>query len=105
MLVIFSMLCLLHSSPKQFTVRGSQFFLKMCPPFLSVLVSALFRWPCGPGSEQVVASMPPKVIMERSLKLAMASCVPSEGLVGNHYGRLQWASWVSMEHKWTSTAL
>ena len=33
--------------PKQFTVRGSQFFLKMCPPFLSLLVSALFRWPCS----------------------------------------------------------
>ena len=24
--------------PKQFTVRGSQFFLKMCPPFVSLLV-------------------------------------------------------------------
>ena len=35
------------SFPKQFTVRGSQFFLKMCPPFVSVLVSALFRWPCS----------------------------------------------------------
>ena len=33
--------------PKQFTVRGSQFFLKMCPPFVSLLVSALFRWPCS----------------------------------------------------------
>ena len=32
---------------KQFTVRGSQFFLKMCPPFLSLLVSALFCWPCS----------------------------------------------------------
>ena len=31
--------------PKQFTVRGSQFFLKMCPPFVPLLVSALFRWP------------------------------------------------------------
>ena len=28
---------------KQFTVRGSQFFLKMCPPFVSLVVSALFR--------------------------------------------------------------
>ena len=25
----------------------SQFFLKMCPPFLSLLVSAHFRWPCS----------------------------------------------------------
>ena len=33
--------------PKQFSVRGSQFFLKMCPPFLSLLVSVLFRWPCS----------------------------------------------------------
>ena len=33
--------------PKQFAVRGSQFFLKMCPPFVSLLVSALFRWPCS----------------------------------------------------------
>ena len=33
--------------PKQFTVRGSQFFLKMCPPFVSLLVSALFGWPCS----------------------------------------------------------
>ena len=33
--------------PKQFTVRGAQFFLKMCPPFVSLLVSALFRWPCS----------------------------------------------------------
>ena len=32
---------------KQFTVRGSQFFLKMCPLFVSLLVSALFRWPCS----------------------------------------------------------
>ena len=32
-------------SPKHFTVRGSQFVLKMCPPFLSLLVSGLFRWP------------------------------------------------------------
>ena len=30
------------SFPKQFTVRGSQFFLKMCPPFVLVLASALF---------------------------------------------------------------
>ena len=34
-----------YSFQKQFTVRGSQFFLKMCPPFLSLL--ALFRWPCS----------------------------------------------------------
>ena len=27
--------------------RVSQFFLKMCPPFVSLLVSALFRWPCS----------------------------------------------------------
>ena len=33
--------------PKQFTVRGSQFFPKMCPPFVSLLVSALSRWPCS----------------------------------------------------------
>ena len=33
--------------PKQFTVRGSQFFLTMCLPFVSLLVSALFRWPCS----------------------------------------------------------
>ena len=33
--------------PKQFTVRGSQFFLKMCPPFVSLLVSAHFHWPCS----------------------------------------------------------
>ena len=30
-----------HFPPKQFTVRGSQFFLEMCPPFVSLLVSAL----------------------------------------------------------------
>ena len=29
-----------HFPPKQFTVRGSQFFLEMCPPFVSLLVSA-----------------------------------------------------------------
>ena len=35
----------LNISPfKQFTLRGSQFFLKMCPPFVSLLVSALFCW-------------------------------------------------------------
>ena len=33
--------------PKQFTVRGSQFFLKMCPPFVSLMVSAHFHWPCS----------------------------------------------------------
>ena len=27
--------------------RGSQFFLKMCAPFVSLLVSTLFRWPCS----------------------------------------------------------
>ena len=32
---------------KQFTVKGSQFFLKMCPPFVLVLVSAHFHWPCS----------------------------------------------------------
>ena len=32
---------------KQFTVRGSQFFLKMCPPFVSLLAPALFYWPCS----------------------------------------------------------
>ena len=55
-----------HFFPKQFTVRGSQFFLKMCPPFvslpfsanhvtvlficlpgLSLVSSALFCWPCS----------------------------------------------------------
>ena len=36
-----------HFFPKQFTVRGSQFFLKMCPPFLSLLVSSHFHWPCS----------------------------------------------------------
>ena len=36
-----------HFFPKQFTVRGSQFFLKMCPPFVSLLVSAHFHWPCS----------------------------------------------------------
>ena len=34
-----------YSFLKQFTVRGSQFFFIMCPPFLSLL--ALFRWPCS----------------------------------------------------------
>ena len=33
--------------PKQFTVGGSQFFLKMCPPFVSLLVSAHFHSPCS----------------------------------------------------------
>ena len=33
--------------PKQFTVRGSQVFLNICPPFVSLLVSALFCWPCS----------------------------------------------------------
>ena len=37
----------LHFFPKQFTVRGSQFFLKTCPPFVSLLVSAHFHWPCN----------------------------------------------------------
>ena len=36
-----------HFFPKQFTVRGSQFFLKTCPPFVSLLVSAHFHWPCN----------------------------------------------------------
>ena len=36
-----------HFFPKQFTVRGSQFFLKMCPPFVSLLASAHFHWPCS----------------------------------------------------------
>ena len=36
------------SPPKQFTVRGSQLFLEMCPP-LSLLVSSLVRWPCRSG--------------------------------------------------------
>ena len=35
--------CVSHFFPKQFTVRGSQFFLKMCPPFVSLLVSAHFH--------------------------------------------------------------
>ena len=35
------------SFPKQFTVTSSQFFLKMCPPCVSLLVSALFRWLCS----------------------------------------------------------
>ena len=34
-------------SPKQFTVGVSQFFLKTCPPFVSLLVSAHFHWPCN----------------------------------------------------------
>ena len=36
-----------YSFPNQCTSRGSQFFLKTCPPFLSLLASALFRWPCS----------------------------------------------------------
>ena len=36
-----------HFFPKQFTVRGSQFFLNMCLPFVSLLVLALIRWPCS----------------------------------------------------------
>ena len=36
-----------HFFPKQFTVGVSQFFLKTCPPFVSLLVSAPFRWPCS----------------------------------------------------------
>ena len=39
--------CVSHFFPKQFTVRGSQFFLKTCPPFVSLLVSAHFHWPCS----------------------------------------------------------
>ena len=128
----------------------------------------LFAQPIsGSGSEQVLASMPPKVVMERSLKMSFGDgklCAIPQGLVGNHCGRewlkLQWTSqalltllcssctssipknaslasslkvqelklkrslkrrrtsqrdrrgpvhrwwqWVSMEHKWTSTAL
>ena len=35
-------------SPNSFPLRRvSQFFLKMCPPFLSLLVSTHFRWPCS----------------------------------------------------------
>ena len=33
--------------PQTVCVRGSQFFLKMRPPFVSLLASALFRWPCS----------------------------------------------------------
>ena len=47
----------------------------------------------GSGSEQVLASMPPKVVMERSLKMSFGDgklCI-SQGLVGNHYGR-EWLS-------------
>ena len=36
-----------YSFPNQYTFRSSQFFLKTCPPFLSLLVSALFCWPCS----------------------------------------------------------
>ena len=36
-----------HFFPKQFTVGVSQFFLKTCPPFVSLLVSAHFHWPCN----------------------------------------------------------
>ena len=39
--------CFVAFFPKPFIVRGSQCFLKMCPPFVSLLVSALFRWPCS----------------------------------------------------------
>ena len=42
--------------PKQFTVRGSQSFLKMCPPFVSLLVSALFRWPCSTPMHGLLSS-------------------------------------------------
>ena len=44
---------------KQFTVRGSQFFLKMCPPFVSLLVSALFRWPCSMSTHLFSKSVRP----------------------------------------------
>ena len=36
-----------HSTNSLPLRRVSQFFLKMCPPFVSLLVSALFRWPCS----------------------------------------------------------
>ena len=48
---------LLRFFPKQFTVRGSQFFLKMCPPFSAGHAAFLFlclpqfcRWWCPPSS-------------------------------------------------------
>ena len=55
----------------------------------------------GSGSEQVLASMPPKVVMERSLKISFGDgklCI-SQGLVGNHYGR----EWLKLQR--TSEAL
>ena len=36
------MLSVLHFFANQFTVTGSQFYLKMCPPFVSLLVSEHF---------------------------------------------------------------
>ena len=52
-----------HFFPKQFTVRGSQFFLKTCPPFVSLLVSAHFHWPCNisihPSPRSVTAGVRP----------------------------------------------
>ena len=51
-----------HFFPKQFTVRGCHFFLKMCPPFVSLLVSAHFHWPCSisihlPGLSLLVSAL------------------------------------------------
>ena len=54
--------------PKQFTVRGSQFFLKMCPPFVSLLVSAHFHWPCSISINLSPRSVPASV---RPFPLAM----------------------------------
>ena len=55
--------------PKQFTVRGSQFFLKMCPPFVSLLSS------CLPSCLSLCPPSLPSVSL--CLRSCLASCWPS----------------------------
>ena len=66
--------------PKQFTVRGSQFFLKMCPPFVSMVVSALFRWwPCS-----IAIHLSPRSVAAGVLPFPLAflrACLPGLSLV------------------------
>ena len=64
--------------PKQFAVRGSQFFLKLCPPFVSLLVSALFRWPCSKSIHLSPKSVTAGVrwACSISIHLSSRSCPP-----------------------------
>ena len=72
--------------PKQFTVRGSQFFLKMCPPFLFICLPilslpALFRWPCSisirlsPKSVTVSVLSPFCFLFSGLVSLVVGHCV------------------------------